>query len=242
MRQYGLILHAISACTLSCEHCGQGAWRDDTPQYKLTLEQVKKLLDVSRSSGYEIKEIIISGGEPTLWKDLDPSLKLFKEYPDVVKTVTLFSNGTRPINEETIKNVNSVIISFYKGSSVPFIQAAREKCVQLGVKFKLKNKDKFYPWPKEAVPDSVPGRCVCPFMSLLGDEIAVCGEIFEIEKRYKVDASQFRTKVEVGFMNAFNKVRLGAMDICSMCIENMNVQQAYGKIVNLDERDIKATK
>jgi organic radical activating enzyme len=232
MQWYNLILNVISACTLSCEHCGQGSWRNNDKKYQISIDQVKQLLDINKLSDYNIKELIISGGEPTIWKDLEPCLELFKEYKGMIKTITLFSNGTRPINDNILKNINKLIISLYRESDIDNIMEIKQKCIEFGVKFKLKNKDKFYPWPKDKVIDSVPGECVCQFLSLLGDEISVCGEIFEIEKRYNLDVSSFKSKVEVGFLNKFNNVKFGHFDICSYCIENVNVQKYLGKVLN----------
>ncbi len=230
MKTISVIIHSISACNLKCTHCGQGTWRKDLPTYKLTFEQVKKFLDVCKESDYSIKEILISGGEPSLWKDLESSIKLMKQ-SEVVKSVTLFSNGTRLMSDEVIKNVNQIIVSYYNGSNKEAVDEMVKKCKEYGVRFKLKDKHKFWPWPTEKVEGTVPGQCVCTPMSLLGDEIAVCGQVFELERRFNLDCSTHKIKVENGFLDRLN-MKIGTYDICGYCIENRSVQRKMDKVLN----------
>lgn len=100
-------IHPSLFCNLFCKHC----YSSSGPKIKeyLDIASLKNALQVLKKEGYQV--ISISGGEPLLYKYIEP---LLKEGTNLGYRINLISNGG-PINKNSIallkKHVSSVAIS-----------------------------------------------------------------------------------------------------------------------------------
>ena len=78
------VLHLGYACNLKCPFC---YYRDVSNRQFMILGAIKRIVK-SFKQYYDIKQIDYTGGEPTLYKDLDPLLKWTKEQGIVPTVIT----------------------------------------------------------------------------------------------------------------------------------------------------------
>jgi len=100
---YGLFFEVTDACNSRCKHCN--IWRMKTTPNPLTVEEVEKIFQ--NSFFKDLKEVIISGGEPVLRPDLEELLLVMSKHirPDVI--MSLSTNGLLP--ERVIKTTKTLV-------------------------------------------------------------------------------------------------------------------------------------
>lgn len=224
MTKLKLLLHTTSVCNLNCTECGQKSWRDKP--YHMSEQEIDDLLQALKDSKYGVKQCILSGGEPILWKNLHLVVRLRKS--SNIHAITLFSNGVTKIPEWLIETVDKVQFSLYPKSDVEYIKGLQGRYAHIAVK----NKHKFWKWPRKKMEGMIPALCGCAIVSYFDGYIANCGQVFEIEKRFNVDCSRLKTKICKDFLKHLAPETYGHHDICSYCIENFNVQKVINKIKN----------
>ena len=68
-------------CNFRCSYCNEGNWggrfrhEDDLDKILVTLEHI---IDLYQARGYRYFKLFLSGGEPTLWPGLIPTVELFR--------------------------------------------------------------------------------------------------------------------------------------------------------------------
>ena len=102
--QTPLVLHFFitNRCNAKCGHCFYG---DELNQvgYEMSLEEVER---VARSLKHRLNSLLLTGGEPTLRKDLVDICVAFWKL-NRAKTVTIPSNGLRP--NENVRVVQEIL-------------------------------------------------------------------------------------------------------------------------------------
>lgn len=96
-----MTLFLTNECNMKCAHCF--IVKEIQPKIvSLTLENYQKLFKSIRGG---VSQVLITGGEPTLRKDL-PDIIISASVDGGIKTVNLFSNGLRPnILESCLKKI-----------------------------------------------------------------------------------------------------------------------------------------
>jgi organic radical activating enzyme len=70
-------------CNYKCSYCNSGNWsgrHKNDDNLDLYLNNLKIIIDKYTDAGYTSFKLYLSGGEPTIWKNLIPVVKFFKEY------------------------------------------------------------------------------------------------------------------------------------------------------------------
>jgi hypothetical protein len=78
---------------MDCPLCNQKHTRDFFNNYEMTMEEVQHIVDSIKRRNIHIDVIELTGGEPSLWSNLENGVALFKQICD---TVTLITNGNNP--------------------------------------------------------------------------------------------------------------------------------------------------
>jgi len=106
-----LFWEVTDACNSHCKNCN--IWRRKVSKDILTLDEVKKIF----SSGFfrEVKDVIISGGEPILLPDLEEKLSIMNENIAHGALVSLSTNGLLPdkvikVTKNCLKNGMNIIV------------------------------------------------------------------------------------------------------------------------------------
>ena len=90
-----LMLWVTSRCTLDCPFCSQGNTRRLHSDYEMSLEELKFIIDSSRSRGLRYETVEFTGGEPTLWTHLEEAAHLVFN-SGICNNLFLVTNGNNP--------------------------------------------------------------------------------------------------------------------------------------------------
>lgn len=88
MIKFNLNYHVIDRCNKNCIACGHYAPLADPRDTGVSVEQFKKDLDTCEFLKPHVREFCITGGEPTLHKDLKELIRLATERYDRVNMIT----------------------------------------------------------------------------------------------------------------------------------------------------------
>jgi MoaA/NifB/PqqE/SkfB family radical SAM enzyme len=110
-------MRLIDKCNLRCYYC---SYKDNLSEDQMTLQDAVKVLKVLKDMG--VKAIVLTGGEPTVYPDLEKFAKIAKEdfgfelalitngviYRDVVKYMTWIRFSLDTVNPEIYKKIKGV--------------------------------------------------------------------------------------------------------------------------------------
>jgi organic radical activating enzyme len=105
-------------CNYRCSYCNEGNWsgkyKNDGAVAPL-LSNLDELIDHYQQLGYVNFKVFFSGGEPTLWKNITPVMKFFKERLDKHVTLGINTNLSRKLSwwEENWFYIDDVVASYH---------------------------------------------------------------------------------------------------------------------------------
>lgn len=113
-----IIWQVNNFCNYRCSYCNEGNW---SGKYKHDgevaplLANLDKLINYYQEQGYVNFKVFFSGGEPTLWKNLTPVMKFFKDRLDKNVTLGINTNLSRKISwwEENWFYIDDVVASYH---------------------------------------------------------------------------------------------------------------------------------
>lgn len=100
---FGLFFEVTDACNSRCKHCN--IWRQKPTLNPLTPKEVEKIFQ--NTFFKDLKEVIISGGEPLLRSDLEEIILTMQKYIQPNALFSLSTNGLMP--ERAIKTTRTLI-------------------------------------------------------------------------------------------------------------------------------------
>ena len=100
-----LLLWTTSKCNLKCPLCCVKSMQNEMPDYEMSIEEVKHIIQSSKDRNIHYGMIHYGGGEPTIWTHLKEATELFYN-SGITKHMTLISNGTNP---EAIFEINHML-------------------------------------------------------------------------------------------------------------------------------------
>lgn len=217
-----IILSVTSRCNLNCEECGQKHWRaiinDGSKPYHMTKAQIANLIVALEDSDYDVRNLILSGGEPCLWLYPSEVYKL-KDCANIHRII-LYTNGSIRIPAAYIKACDEIVISVYSKTSEKVIEQVEKR---FKGKIKYKNKHHFWEWPKGPT-EGIPKGCCCRPVHVIGNRVQPCGQIAEICARYGVEPGYNDSPLVPNFMDNFI-FKHGQEIWCRFCIESISNQR-----------------
>lgn len=198
------------------------------PNWDWSIVDVKRFIAATKASGYHFKILLLSGGEPLLWKKIIPATRLLKEsgIADCIKMLTnscAVNSSNLKWFKDVIENIDNVRISKYIGNerSVELIQK------NFGHLYKIHISDKtdFMVQTRTPVKDSLPADCACNYPTVFGDQIDICGgSRFQGLYNGTNTEKSFTVPVKKGYLDYFDKVEGKYMqDACQYCMVNRKV-------------------
>ena len=118
MKKLELSIKTTSLCQRRCKNCSVIPWMDANPGFHTSIEQIENLIKYSKESEYHWEYILLSGGEPLLWKNIVKGTKLLYE-SGITSRLILLTNGLEIKTtclqkmDKIIKNVHEFRISRY---------------------------------------------------------------------------------------------------------------------------------
>ena len=114
-----IIVRAVEHCNLACKNCNANSQVIKTKKEYQASEYFEGL-DLMFENGFDLKYIVIVGGEPFLHKNLEKFICDLKERYKKIK-IKIFTNGfwikslkTIKKHESIINNVEEIHLSIYK--------------------------------------------------------------------------------------------------------------------------------
>ncbi len=210
-----------AACTMRCRGCSVEAWRGEFPQFDMTLEQVVAL--VAALGDERVGELIVSGGEPMLWKPLPDAVEMLRPLCD---RIIMFSNGTVHPDGAFVRAtsfMDEVRVSVFPGNAAN-VEKLRSwsRC-----KVRGKKKGKFWLRPDAPVVGSLPADCRCPHIEICGDRAYACSLVQHnaIEDGNAVPEGMV-ADVSPGFVERLNRGGAVEMPMCARCVGNKRISCA----------------
>lgn len=218
-----LVIWVTSDCNLHCPHCSQRHTMLSNKDYEMAMEEVNYIVQSCKERDLFFDCIEITGGEPSLWSNLQEGVKRFAE---ICNTVTLVTNGNEP---EKILGLN------LETWGVSATQATPEQLKRYANERKVFfNSHPHKKFPEEPVPDSLPAQC-CVALSpdglpqnnimYLRGWVYYCCNAFALSKKAGSEDGTW-LPFELDFISYFNNKKFDKK-ICSYCLCN---QKIYNKL------------
>lgn len=232
-------LMVTTVCQANCEHCCQGSWRKHNPGYHMSLVDLRNFIHYTKLSGYVYDLIIISGGEPLLWKYLVDGVDIL-HHSGITKKISIFTNGLAlnniepPVFEKIYKNIDSLRIT------------------NLGINSNLVDEFKswFEDWkkvyfidysefiiiPSKPLNGVLPSDCGCPHFSYSHGYIHTCTLALDLIHRFPTPAPVARRvagyPLVKNYLNDLIPHRTFDHSICQYCISNNKVRSQLKRVPN----------
>jgi hypothetical protein len=218
------------------------------PDFHTSIEQINNLIVYSKESGYHWEYILLSGGEPLLWKNLLPGAKLIYE-SGICSRLVVLTNGLA-INPATLNLLGKLFhyihefrISRYHNNSEN-IRLAQEyfgefKNDYIEPQLSVVDRTEHMIPPDKPVPDSLPAECTCKAFSMVGGEIHLCGPAWTIYCRFPTKFEKAKTEMSAYIADndilwyrsdyeEMEKLKYNR-EYCRYCISNAKVARTLKK-------------
>lgn len=233
MRNSTISFFTTNLCNRLCANCiVRKALSDGTQEpYHLSLGEIDKFLTVSEQSGYSF-DVILSGGEPTLWTHLDEGVTLFRKSA-VCISLCIFSNliNMESLTENLMEKIDFLRVSDYI-SNRENIKTFRRRHSK---KIRVVDRRLFYKTPTSPMTGTLPAICLNPNhpMYYVG-KIYACSHSCALSQGIDVDFDVC-VDVEPGFLEKTDEIfdRQLHSDICACCISNKKIRQVVKRIKNV---------
>lgn len=87
------VIWVTSDCNLACKYCSQSYTMNQNKGYQMPIEEVAHIVKSCGERGIHFDTIEITGGEPSLWKNIKTGVQMFQQ---ICNNVTLVTNGNDP--------------------------------------------------------------------------------------------------------------------------------------------------
>ena len=247
MKPLQLSIKTTSLCNRRCKNCSVISWMDANPNFHTSIKQVENLIKYSKESNYHWEYILLSGGEPLLWKNCLEGTKLLYE-SGICSRLILLTNGLQ-IKSETLRFIDKIIRNVHEFRISMYNDNTRNIALAEEYFGKFKNPYgnptlnvvdrqihlKPVTWGEafgDSPTDLLPADCTCKAYSMLGDEVWYCGPMHSIILKESKDFrnlesfmwESYKTKIAYGkhFLN-YIKVYEDNFISCEYCISNAKV-------------------
>lgn len=200
------LVFVTKRCNLGCPRCYLRRLSKEQCKYMMTREQFIRIIERLNEQNINIKWMLFSGGEPTLWPHLVWGIDLAKK--SLGCKVRVITNAIDR-NAEDYGNADVVGISHYGGMNRLDIYRLRK---QLGRKRVRVQSVVHIPWPKTAQ-NSLPSECGCAHLTFCGDKVYPCGGTGGDETKEGIS-------VEEPFYSHFIKRNPWMSEACNKCLGN----------------------
>lgn len=234
-------IKTTSLCQLRCKNCFVVKWMNKYPSFHWSIGSVKNFINATHKSGYHFKIVLLSGGEPLLWKNIIEGTRLIKQ-SGITDCVKILTNSVAVTEKnigwfsDVIENIDNVRISRYIGNdrSIEIIK----QIFPNDERIHISDKTEFLIQTDQPIPDSTPAVCHCDYPTVFGDNIDVCGgmRFLSLNNRIKVDPSMV-VKIRTKYLDYFSSKECMEkklnQEACKYCMVNKNVIDKLKKEKNV---------
>jgi hypothetical protein len=222
-----IAIFVTADCLNHCVYCSQAAFMKAKAGYHMPMEQVELFCQCVDASDENIPEVLISGGEPILWKNLIPGLVRFKRCRKINKVGLFTSAPPYGHYEAVIKSVDRLCISRYGHNEEIARQIAR-----ISPKVDVAVHTWHYPLPQEPVEGAIPGGCLCEGPAYIDGQIWVCSCMLSLQLQHPHLSNDTCLCEPIGpnFHEILRGWKNGNEPPCALCVANPRVRIAGFKV------------
>jgi hypothetical protein len=228
-----MTLFVTSVCNLACAECIMQHQMKSAFRYQMSLEEVADFLRVSEESNYSF-HIVLSGGEPLLWKNLEAGVTMLRA-SKAVRTITVFSNGIhyQKLNNRIVDMLDCLRVSHYKDVVGGSDNTEHIKAIKaLYPKTTAVDRSRFWVNPDAPVAEYQPVACLNSERMFYDGRIYACPHAASIAIHARSDV-QTSIPLQPHFMEQTGAIRSGFhQEICSRCISNNTVRKQSERTFN----------
>lgn len=231
-------INTTSLCNAWCKHCNAVPWMKANPDYHLSLDDIDNWIKYSKESGYKFGNVILTGGEPLLWKNVVDGVKKLKN-SRLIHRLIMYTNALA-VNEDNLdmigqilENISILRVSRYIGNEHK-IKLIRDNFPKN--KIKVVNKTKFIALPMKPIPNTLPAKCTCHAYDLTGSNISLCGPAKNIICRVGWNQEDFSYIIEPlkrDYLTRLSKIPKRNQPYCQYCVGNSKVRKEMRKVLNI---------
>lgn len=239
-----MVILTTTACQLRCKNCAVDSWMRKNTGFCTSLNQVRKMIDCSIASGYHFEYVNLVGGEPLLWKNLVPALRLINEshVSDNVSIITnlmWFDETKIELMREIASMIDIIVVSKYPPNKERCELLLKSRIVGRNGSVEIKEEN-FIRQPTKPTGGTLPARCGCVAMELFGDTVNACVGMRFISDSLGLEIEpRFTTDMGVGYAERLDLKNVFTSDMCKLCVSNKNVSSVLGGEPWKDGRDEK---
>lgn len=217
-----LYLWPTGLCQASCPQCSQQALMARAQCYQMTPDEIGKLIEALRRSGYPpFRQIIVAGGESFLWAHLVEGLQMLREAR--LGPVEVYTNALALSKiEAAIGLIDTLRISLYDWNR-PQVEELRTR---YGKKCRVVDCRRHWRLPTGRYGDEVlPADCVGPGYLLYDGHLYPCcnGPATPLGLGTPLEEVP-RCRVQPGFVELLAGLRESMAPFCRACVGNRKLR------------------
>lgn len=201
----------------------------------MPLNEVEAFIDYTKQSDYEpFKSIIISGGEPLLWDNLEDGVRILAA-SGLSEKLNIFSNGlnTKAVTPELLGNITTLRLSKYAGNS----DILSDLVDRFGTEhINVVDRTKHTPIPAAPLEGVLPAKCGCEGYALCDGVMYACPMVPAVAKEMKWSISDMIETYQPlwpHWAEALAGFGRGNHVLCQACIGNHRVRARMAEQENL---------
>ena len=174
-----ITIRTTTLCNNSCPECSARPWMLNNPNYHTSLDDIRGFIFHTVESGYFFNQILLSGGEPTLWVNLMEASRLLADSKQrITASFKMYTNGSiiessgTGIIDELLRYIDFIYVTNYG----PRNSRARD---MVSSKYRdgrvvVINNNLHFVRPRSPVDSSLPADCGCDAFCLFNGSIDLC--------------------------------------------------------------------
>jgi len=218
-------MFVVGSCNRACPECSQWELMQADPAYQMGLDEVEAFIFATQASGYErYRSLILTGGEPLLWKHLEPAVKLLRE-ANLAGTLNVFSNGLahEKVTSRVMDHITTLRLSRYaeNDAAISGLQA------RYGAKIDVVDQRTHFALPPMLPAESVlPAQCICEGWALYNRRVYGCPNLFALSRGHHVPLTEESVcPLRVGYRELLARFPRTKHLLCRTCIGNLKVKK-----------------
>jgi len=240
----GLSIKTTSVCQRLCKYCSVLPWMRNNPGYHMDVADIESLVEMSHKHGLEWGYILLSGGEPLLWKNLKEGVRKLNA-GKITKNITLLTNALAVRRQnvddfaEVVENVNYFKISRYadqqQAISIDIIRGRYGNTGKILVEDRM---ERLVP-PSKPISFEGSADCACRAYSVVMGKIDSCGPSRTIvadrfvrpglqtagEPKYTIGIDCFYNYFITNPKDRFN------IEECKWCVANRKIWPSLNRLI-----------
>ncbi|MBF0296089.1 MAG: hypothetical protein HQL96_12940 [Magnetococcales bacterium] len=222
-----MAFEVVAACHNDCLDCAHGEMRKSSKRYQLSMEQVRRFIQVTEASGYTIGAVNLHGpGEPLLWKHFNEAIPLLKSSP-AIESIIVNTTGREMdrVADEVWQYIDRVEMSIYDPAEEA--QLVSRLTAKYHNRLNVLPMNLFWERVRKTEVADIPCWCACAGPMLFGDRVYFyCGPpVFDAAALVGSDIDQLdylSAPLEEHYLARRDPSLAGNLALCRHCWANGN--------------------